>query len=124
MLGIGVPVDDRDGDAQLADHQRDACSRRSAHGRRHAGNDADRHAGGTEGARLLAAARRDEGIAALQAHDVPLAAELDEEVVDLVLAERALLAPQPDAVDLRRRRRERDDRIHRGTVVDDDLRPA
>src|SRR5205807_2524497 len=86
-------------------------------------NDADRHAGGTEGARLLAAARHDEGIAALQAHDVPLAAELDEEVVDLVLAERALLAPQPDAVDLRRRRRERDDRIHRGTVVDDGLGP-
>ena len=53
---------------------------------RHSGDDVERDAGCGQRQRLLAAAAVDEGIAALETHDVePRAAELDEQRVDLVL---------------------------------------
>ena len=86
---------------------------------RHAGCHGERHAGIGQGERLLAAATEDEGVAALEPHDVePGSAVRDEQVVDRLLPERR---PRDDQRVVRRlgdevRRHER--------VVDEHVAPA
>ena len=86
------------------------------------GDDVHRDARGAQRDRLLAAARGHERVAALEPHDVVVAAaELDQQRVDLGLRQRALPGRQPDAVPLGLGGRERDDLVQRRAVVDDDV---
>ena len=58
------------------------------------GHDLERHAGGGEGLRLLAATAEDERVAALEAHDeAPREPVLDETGVDLLLGHRVVVGP-------------------------------
>ena len=90
VLGVVVAVDERRGHAELAQHQRDAGRGGRGQRGRHAGDDvAPSMPASRSATRLLAAARGDERVAALEPHDVAVrAAELDQQRVDLGLGQR------------------------------------
>ena len=92
VLVVVVAVDERGGDAVLAQHQRDPGRSGRRECRRHAGDDLHGDPRVLERERLLAAARSHERVAALEPDDVAFSAELDEQVVDFRLGERALAA--------------------------------
>ena len=105
----------RDGDARIGGH---------GDGGGDARHDLERDALFLEQQALLAAAPKDEGIAALEPHDgLALLRLRREQRADVLLAHRVMGGCLADVDALRIRRRPAEDALIREAVVDDDLRP-
>ena len=102
--------------------QGDAGCRRRAVRRADAGDDFDPNARSLRGLHLLTPAPEDEGIAALEAHDIAaLAGFAYEQGVDIVLGKRVMRAPFGDRDQPRIGPRERQDRCVHQTVMHDQV---
>ena len=126
VLVVVVAVDERRGHARAGAASAGCRPRRARRARRtRRGRRATSMPASLQRDRLLAAARGDERVAALEPHDVVGGVPSStSSALTSACGERLAAGRAADAVQLRVGRRERDDRVHRRPVVDDHARVA